>query len=43
MQEARGPSKQDWPQIAEVPMKGNEFSELRGLHVPIHRMLNSLT
>ena len=40
---SRRTRKQGWPQVAEVPMKGNEFSEPRGLHVPIHRMLNSLT
>ena len=35
--------KQDWPQIAEVPVKGVNFSQPRGLHLPTHRMLNSLT
>ena len=34
--------KQDWPQIAEVPVKGVNFSQPRGLHLPTHRMLSSL-
>ena len=36
--------KQDWPQIDSWGAYGrNKLSESRGLHLPIHRMPNSLT
>ena len=42
VQEARGTKKQDWPQIAEVQMKGmNSVSP--GLHLLTHRRLNTWT
>ena len=42
MQAAMWTKKQDWPQRAEMRER-NEFGEPRGLHLPILRMLNSLT
>ena len=42
MQEARWTRNQDWPLIAEVHVKGMNFSEPRGLLLPTHRMVNSL-
>ena len=43
MQEAKWTRQQDWPQVAEVAYERNEFSDSRDLHLPIDRMLNSLT
>ena len=43
MQEARWTRKQDVAPDSWSAYEGNEFSEPRGLHLPIHRILNSLT
>ena len=43
MQEARWTKKQDLVPESWAAYERNEFSELRSLHHPIHRMLNSLT
>ena len=43
MQEARCTRKQDLAPGSWSAYEGNEFSEPRGLHLPIHRILNSLT
>ena len=42
MQEARWTRKQDLAPGSWSAYKGNEFREPRGLHLPIHRILNSL-
>ena len=42
-QEARWTGKQRWPQLAPGACERNEFSKPKGLHLPMHRMLNSLT
>ena len=43
MQEARWTRKQDLAPGSWSAYEGNEFSEPRGLHLPIHRILTSLT
>ena len=43
MQEARCTRKQDLAPGSWSAYEGNEFSEPRGVHLPIQRMLNSLT